>query len=153
MNSGSCSQISSSCNSSIHPSSLLGLGSKPPPLFRITCFGLWNQAQQAIFKFQKLSLLKRGKGQNLYSENQFYLHEKNNSFSYQQLCTQPYFVCLFVFKERPGRAKETVPFTKADRLGAGKNQKFGAMQDISLSDSMSMCSRTYSQLALCSRVQ
>ena len=30
------------------------------------------------------------------------------------------FVCLF-FKERPGRAKETVPFTKADRLGAGKN--------------------------------
>ena len=30
------------------------------------------------------------------------------------------FVFLF-FKERPGRAKETVPFTKADRLGAGKN--------------------------------
>ena len=29
--------------------------------------------------------------------------------------------CFFFFKERPGKAKETVPFTKADRLGAGKN--------------------------------
>ena len=35
------------------------------------------------------------------------------------------FVCFvlfcFFFKERPGKAKETVPFTKADRLGTGKN--------------------------------
>ena len=31
------------------------------------------------------------------------------------------FVLFWFFKERPGKAKETVPFTKADRLGAGKN--------------------------------
>ena len=37
------------------------------------------------------------------------------------------FICFvlccffFFFKERPGKAKETVPLTKADRLGAGKN--------------------------------
>ena len=51
-------------------------------LFANDPFCLKKHFVKAISEFQKLSLLK-DKGQNLSYENELYLHENKNSFSYQ----------------------------------------------------------------------